>query len=571
MTDLITDISALLLKQYLFHGLNVDQIKQIAAKFRVVRYQPNHTVIYDDMPGLYFYIVYKGRVEISTVIKKFLRPKRIVKLYTYSEGNYFGDEAIVFKHNNKDIAKTIEESVLLVMDNETFKELLESYPEIKNKIRLTAESRRLARTKLFPWFADGESIQLMGRKHWFFLFRSLILPILFFLLFIPVSLFTFTQLDTTPLHTLFKIGSLVLMGASFFWGIYNWLDWGNDYYIVTTQRVVWLEKMIGLYDNRNEAPLYTILTVNVTSSQLGRILGYGNVTTRTYTGDIKMHRVEHPNDLGAYIEGHIKRLLQISKVAERSQIKEDIQKALKRQEPTEVDLEELVIEEKKIETQTEEKRSPADAIQSFLKVRVEQGGEITYRKHWFLLFQKSWVPLLMLFVVIAFMTLIIPRFSTSIEDAQAGSMAILCTIFGIAGLIAWLVYAYVDWINDIYKLTPEQIFQIYRKPLGTEIKKSASIENILSISHERENIIGILLNFGTVTVAVGDTELIFEGVFNPDQVHQDIADYQEALMRRKNEEQSLQERKRMVEWLAIYDEERQKKTEIPPESDQISG
>ena len=31
------------------------------------------------------------------------------------------------------------------------------------------------------------------------------------------------------------------------------LDWANDYYIVTSQRLVYLEKIIGIYDSRQEA------------------------------------------------------------------------------------------------------------------------------------------------------------------------------------------------------------------------------------------------------------------------------------------------------------------------------
>ena len=70
------------------------------------------------------------------------------------------------------------------------------------------------------------------------------------------------------------------------WGIWNWIDWGNDYYIVTDQRVVWVEKVIWLYESRDEAPLTTILAVNTTSTFLGRWLHYGSVIVKTFTGEI---------------------------------------------------------------------------------------------------------------------------------------------------------------------------------------------------------------------------------------------------------------------------------------------
>jgi hypothetical protein len=40
-------------------------------------------------------------------------------------------------------------------------------------------------------------------------------------------------------------------------------------------------------------------------------------------------------------------------------------------------------------------------------------------------------------------------------------------------LQVWWFYEYVDWINDIYILTPDQIMDIYRTPLGREDKKTA--------------------------------------------------------------------------------------------------
>jgi len=574
MTDRLTEVSAILLKQYLFQGLNVEQIMQIAQNFRYVRYQTDQTVIYKDMPGTNFYIVFKGFVEVTTIVKKPLQPAQTVKLFTYGPGNYFGEEALLYKRNNRDIVKTKEETRLLVLDQVSFQNMLKEYPEIKKKLTLTCESRMLARSERFPWLASGEAIHLLGKKHYFFLFRALILPIFLFVLSIPLILYTITQLGQSTFSNLLQIGSILLLLGSIAWVIWSWIDWGNDYFVVTSQRILWHEKVVGLYDNRNEAPLYTILTVGVKSSQLGRILGYGSVTTRTYTGNIDMNNIARPNELSAYIEGHIKRLLQLTQDEEMSQIEQDVQKALGKEDPTAVDLSDLVIEQPDPKGKKTPKRlSFSKRIQHVLKVRYEQDGEITYRKHWFLLFQKLWLPITLMILLILANTLLFPNWFDSTDSSSLVSMIVIGTIIGFIILIGWMIYSYTDWRNDIYKLTPEQIFQIYRKPLGTEVKKSASIENILTIVHERENIIGIMLNFGVVTVSVGDTEIIFEGVFNPDQVHQDIANFQEALKRRKSEENTNQERKRMVKWLTTYNKEVEKKKSLqnPPESGQISG
>ena len=131
----------------------------------------------------------------------------------------------------------------------------------------------------------------------------------------------------------------------------------------------------------------------------------------------------------------------------------------------------------------------------------------------------------------------------------------------------WMLYVYLDWSNDIYRLTPDQILDIERKPLGRESKKSAPLQSILSIEHERENLLGVLLNFGPVTINVGETKFIFHGVYNPDQVHQDIADYREALQRKKREKEYEQKRQDMVDWLITYHDESERMDQYQNETD----
>jgi flagellar basal body-associated protein FliL len=77
---------------------------------------------------------------------------------------------------------------------------------------------------------------------------------------------------------------------------------------------------------------------------------------------------------------------------------------------------------------------------------------------------------------------------------------IVLALLGMIIIVLWLLYNFVDWRNDIYQVTAEQIWDIERKPLGKEEKRSAPLENILSIEYERLGLIGLLFNFGTVNI-----------------------------------------------------------------------
>ena len=48
-------------------------------------------------------------------------------------------------------------------------------------------------------------------------------------------------------------------------------------------------------------------------------------------------------------------------------------------------------------------------------------------------------------------------------------------------IILWWVYQYLDWRNDIFQVTPDQILDIDKKPFGSEERRAAPLENILAM------------------------------------------------------------------------------------------
>jgi hypothetical protein len=81
-------------------------------------------------------------------------------------------------------------------------------------------------------------------------------------------------------------------------------------------------------------------------------------------------------------------------------------------------------------------------------------------------------------------------------------------------------------------------------------------------------IFGLLLNFGLVRINVGDTALDFENVANPVQVQQDIFARMEALKVKQEHGQVEDERRRMTEWLKVYEQERGKRDQAQPTNEQ---
>jgi hypothetical protein len=137
--------------------------------------------------------------------------------------------------------------------------------------------------------------------------------------------------------------------------------------------------------------------------------------------------------------------------------------------------------------------------------------------------------------------------------------ALLVPAFG------WWVYRYVDWANDLYQITPEQIVDIYKRPLSRELRKVAPLENILGTQVQRRGVVGLLLDYGDVVAEVGTAQFTFEGVYHPALVQQDIVRAQETLLERRREAARLQRRGEMVEWFSAYHEETRASQEGEPE------
>ncbi|HAL15388.1 MAG TPA: hypothetical protein DCP32_01140 [Anaerolineaceae bacterium] len=114
------------------------------------------------------------------------------------------------------------------------------------------------------------------------------------------------------------------------------------------------------------------------------------------------------------------------------------------------------------------------------------------------------------------------------------------------------MYQYVDWRNDRYIITPELIMDVFKKPLGTEEKKSAPLRNILSIDYERKNLIALIFNFGTVYIRVGESTFTFDNVVNPAEVQREL--FQSFMELKQRDEARLEQERhdQMADWIERY-------------------
>lgn len=540
----ISKYASLLKQQYLFQGLNDAQLAHVVTHIERIEKFKDDVIYAQGSPGDKFYVIFQGRVRVTQKEGQRERQLRIL-----NAGDYFGEGGLLFKRPRSDTITALEPTVLLRLSREDFFELLEIMPSIRMNLSATAESRYLALKENFDWLSDDEVIYLIRRKHELFLLISLIPPVILGLIALPIFVLSFSQTSPSLTIAALLFGIFGMIG-SVMWGIWNWLDWGNDFYIVTSQRVVWLERVIFFYYSRQEAPLTQVLSVNVKTSFIGRIFNYGSVDVRTFTGGIPMQNMTDPKQFASYVEGFQSRAQRQQREAEAEIIEKELHKRIhKESEPLPV----KPAPPKPAENKKKPKQSALQYIlDTFLKVRFEQDNVITYRKHWLVLIGKTLAPTMVFLMLVILYGLLLYQYLFRDGIGISGLPVSVLAGLLLFAVILWWGYHYLDWNNDIYQLTPEQIVDIERKPLGEEQKKTAPLDSILSLEHARLGIIQLIFNFGNVVINVGQTKFIFRGVHNPDQVHQDVADYIEARRRKRQEVEAERERKRMLDWFGTY-------------------
>jgi hypothetical protein len=561
--DQIPQYANLLKQLLLFQGFNDAQIAHVVTRFRPLRLESEKLVFAQGTPGENFYIVFEGKVQ---VVRQERDSERLISIL--GVGEYFGEEALLFGTPRSATVTTLEPTVLLVLDRPGFQRLMEEYPPLQYSLTVTAESRHLAQKSNFDWLGDEEVVYLVTRRHELFLFTSLLLPVFLGIASIPLLAYGIsTQAATIYQKAAVFLGAFGLMG-SIVWAVWRGIDWGNDYYIVTNQRVLWLEKVIFLYNSRREAPLTQILAVNVSKTWFGRLLGYGDVEVRTFTGGIRMRKAAKPDLFAVFVEGFKARANFLLRQAEIESIRTSLRERMGL--PVENPAQPPLLMRPGFRSRKRNQIKPGslkDILDTLFKVRYEQGSVITYRKHWLLLLGKTWIPTLLMLMLAAFAMYQMRNYVMDVPSFFATWPMFLLYMVAFLALFIWWIYNYLDWSNDIYQLAPEQIRDIERKPLGDEIKKTAPLESILSLEHARDGIIQLIFNYGNVVINVGETRFIFRGVFNPDEVHQDVSDYIEALNRRKREIELARERERMLNWLITYKDQSDLLRELEGEAD----
>jgi len=524
---------------YPFHrkaGMDYGMLKLVYEKLKVVELEEGAVIYEAGEQAEAVYIVFSGEVHLLRSAPAG-EEEVVVRL---SGGDFFGYEVLEGKqYRAKAIA--LSEAVVLALDRKALVKLATQIREFNPGLRLMYDSYQLAQRVRLDWIAPDEVIYFIGRRHTAFLFLHMLAPLLGVGFFLPLIVALEWIGALTGIMTLIA-PAVVLVGA-LLWAGWEYLDWTNDYSIITSKRVLFQERVVLLYESRQEEPMTAVLSVSTFSSQIGRLLGFGDVIVYTYAGQIRLQALKDYDQVKFLLQAVIQR----SGIRVRELEKQEIEKLIRERIEPRKELPSPVVAPAHIEPGVLQ-RLARRYFSNLLRMRYTYGDITVYRKHWVFLVIHVLPPLLAL---VALLVLLFLRLSgvISVFSVQAFSSLV---VIGLIVAFGFLLYQYYDWRNDYYEISSDQVLDVYKKPLGKESRQVAPLKNIQKIDFQRKGIIGQLFNFGTVFIRVGDTSLTFDDVFNPSEIQSEL--FRRMAEREYKEKQAALagEKQRMADWIEVY-------------------
>jgi uncharacterized membrane protein YdbT with pleckstrin-like domain len=346
-------------------------------------------------------------------------------------------------------------------------------------------------------------------------------------------------------------------------GFYIFIDWFDDFYVVTDKRVVHVDRIPGIREKREEAPLSAIQDIQFArNSILAHVLNFGDLRVETFSGSVAMKDIPQPEDIKSLIFREIEKVRSRARAAARKAIREEIERRLGQgQKPT--------------PPPPPPPARPRPALLGgvfryfFPKLREEVGDTVTYRKHWIALLRKSKYPLTALFLTMI---------GTLIWWNRGFLLGLLPDSFWLGWLVlivifaAWSLWVFEDWRNDLYILTGSRIIDIERIPfLLQETRKESGLDRVQTLEVDIPSPTARLFGYGNVVVRVPGAGggFQFNDVKNPSAVQAEVSKRVDQFKRRQAENETRGRRTELSDWFAVYDQVR-RGYQPPPENTDTS-
>jgi hypothetical protein len=531
--------------------LDDDQIEAMAHRAVIGEAQLGEEVATQGAESNELFFIISGQLRSSIVSGS----KRRLLNY-HAAKTFVGEQGMVFRAPRAATIDVIFDAKLAIWDRRAFDWILAQDDRIQPYFEELHKHRETRERRPFDGKQWDEVTLVRTGKHIVMLFTALIAPVIL-LLFSWILLILFLLIDAVP-----PIVIGLVVGVPFFlsmvWGVFNYINWRDDEYIVTSKRVIHIERYVIYGEKRDEAPLIRIQDVTMVASNFWeRLLDFYDLSIQTAgAGTIVFTGIRDAEATMATIFAEREKALQRREAADVA----DIRKVLadKIHKPMEhVDLQVDTLDRTTgVFAKGRTRRLPPLIDYLWPRMWVVEGDTITWRKHWFIWLKKTWLALL-LFLALSAATVLalldLPPFTAL--DGSSWALALILGLGAIAALL-WYIYLYDGWHRDIYIVTSDRIIDVESSSfrLQGEERREGTFGVIQNITFVIPGFFNMLLDLGSVTIETAGTAetFSFDDVFNPSAVQQEIVNRMVAFQEERRREERVREDTRLAEWFNQY-------------------
>lgn len=541
----------------IFEDLSEAELAKLALITEQYAFVEGGVIIHQGDVANKLYIVESGRLEAVNINESGVS-RRVTQ---YLPRTWFDDVWLFNPGTHPCSVRARRDGRLLIIKSDDFLKFLNQQKAVFNNLILSEDAinelekspivkadRRYKRIKLVP----GELVELETPRSRWVLWGKLLLPVIG-LLAVPALIYwtltvTFENLSLSWVFFLAGLFALVFLLIVAF----QWLDWTNDYLVITNKRLVHIEFDLRSLSAKGKDTLFDQIqsVETVIPNFFSNILNLG--TARVTTSAQTVLFFDYLND-----PDRVKTTINNIRGRKRSMNDGEFKATMRKSVENYFQIPDALIKLKEEMPAPVDKTGPmSKAWKRFRKFRLyqyrmEEGDTITYRKHVFALFVELLWPLGVA-IGLAVTMLVLNWLEL---DQYVGFVIV-------AGLIdvLWFIWRTEDWRNDTFQVTNQYVIDIDRRPFGFgESRKQAQLDNIQEVEADRPNFLATIFNFGNVEVetAGADSNIVFESVSNPDGVRNDIFKKRSKFQDQKRKGQAERQRREYAVLLDVYIQERE--------------
>lgn len=382
-----------------------------------------------------------------------------------------------------------------------------------------AERQEKYKELIQDWFY-GETVRDFFRRHWIhvvFIGKPL-------WLLVPATFLGLISAFFMPQFWIGVIPLLLITVLALAWYINDWL---NDWVVVTSIRIIHLEKTLFLNTERVEIPLEKVQEIRFTKKKnlFEFFFDIGTIEI-TSSGQTKLifNQVRDPVRIRKEWDQ-----LKSSYITARATFRKDRTRNYIENRIFGVPLKDWNSDYKNYQIEAIEEPNRWDRL--FPNGPVKTGkDEITWHTHIFFLYMRAFQVFLMFVGWVIFGLFGIPYLaSLNIPVLGIVVTVLYFLMLFVFGFLLW--YKYKDWIDDIFVLSGDKINDIKKSPFGfDEQVGTVEIRNIQDIQFEQNGFLANFLDFGDVVIkTVGGSGTTLRRVPGPDEIKDEVLRRKEAI------------------------------------------